>query len=82
MIAPIIDIEKAEIVCGAVRRRKRPQAIFIDDNACGFRIKPAEKTQGNELFLEEFLMVADSSVDASHLCEVWNETVINRELEK
>lgn len=79
MIIPVIDMKKAELMCGAIRRKKWPQAIFVDANVCGFRIKQADKLHGNELFLDSFLMVADSTITASDICSEWNLKVISME---
>lgn len=71
-----MNIHMAETVCQAIQSKRNPQMIFSDSNAAGFRLKSvsggAKKKAAHDLFLNDFVMVADRKIRPEQIMSEWN----------
>lgn len=64
--------EMAKTLCEAICAKRTPVAVFSDANPAGFRVRTLIKTSDKDLYLSDFVMVADKHIKPDELMTEWN----------
>lgn len=64
--------QMAQTLCEAICAKRSAVAVFSDTNPTGFRVRPLTKTRDRDLFLNDFVMVADKEIKPDEIMSEWN----------
>ena len=68
-----ITQSQAQIICGQIRQRKRPVALFATKT--GIEIKQIGKCSDKEIGRKDFIGTYDKRVDYRTILEDWNDSI-------